>query len=122
MLVGHIQKVPHSSQAVAVCRELVFDALVVSNVWEDGVENSNLGGIVTRDEQPALNHHLKQSNRFHGNALSACIRSADDEHALSAVELNVLGQRLLSRGFVGQLEEGMKGRKQMKPLFFSNLW
>ena len=38
------------------------------------------------------------------------------------MKFDVLRQRFLSSQFVGELKEGVEGRKQMKARLFSNLW
>ena len=45
---------PHPSQAVTVRGQLVFDALVIANVWKDGVKHTDFRGAVARNEQPTL--------------------------------------------------------------------
>ena len=122
MGVGDIQEVPHSPQSVAVRRELIFYALVVANVGEDGAENAHFRSVVARDKQPTLDHHLKQPNGFHCDTLSTCIGPADDQHALLAMKFDVLRQRFLAGQFVGELKEGVEGRQKMKTRLFSDLW
>ncbi len=115
------QEVAHSSKPVAVCGELIFNALVVSDVGKDGVEDANFRGVVARNQQAALCHELKQPNRFHGDAFATRVGAADDEHALPAVQLHVLRQGFLSCVAICLLKQGVVGGEEVKPGLLPNL-
>ena len=119
--VGDVQEVSHSSQSVAVGGKLVLDALVVANVRQDRSEDAHFRRAVTRNEQPTLDHHLKEPHRFHGDAFSTGVGPADDQHALLSVKLHVLRKGLLACDFVGLLQERVVRGKQMEARLFPNL-
>ena len=95
---------------------------MVSDIWEYRVENADFRGVVARDEQATLNHHLQQPNGLHGDAFSSRVGAADDEHPLLAMQFHVLRMGLLAGQTVGHLQQGVVGRQQMKSGFLPNLW
>ena len=111
----------HSSQAVTVCGKLVFNALVITYVWKYCVEDADFRGVVARDKKAALNHHLQQPHRLHGDAFAPRVGAADDEHSLLAMQFHMLRMRLLASQPVGHLQQGVVGRQQVKSGFLPNL-
>ena len=100
---------------------MILNALVVSDVGQNLLEEAHGAVRVDRDEQPALNHGLDEPHHFQGNGLSPGIGPADDEHAPGRMEGQVLrldGQALAA---VGQQEQGVMGLEQFNAQFLDNV-
>ena len=69
------EKTPHILEPVAVSAELVLNGLVVADVGEHLVKNTQAASLMNRDEYSALQHDLQQTYCFQCDALSTGIGS-----------------------------------------------
>ena len=79
----------------AVGAQVVVDALFVADIDEDFLENACPRAVRHRNGKAALKHVLQQSDGLQADTLSACIRTADDEDVLLAVEHDAERHNLL---------------------------
>ena len=69
---------------------MVFNALIVANIREDGPETAHLAVGVGGDEQPALQHHLKQAYRLERDGFPAGVGTGNNQHAFLSLQLQRL--------------------------------
>ena len=86
----------HVHEVRTVGREVVIDALLVTDVDEDALEDTHARGFAQGYGQSALHHVLQQPDGLQTYRLATRIGSADDEDALLAVKGDVEGHHLAS--------------------------
>ena len=94
----------HILQVGGIGTEVILNRLLVTDINEDVVEDTKLGGLATGNEQPALQHILYQTNGFQAYRLATGIGSGDNEDMSLVVEVDIEGHNLT---FVAEEEQGM---------------
>ena len=88
------QHMLHVEQMRRVGTQVVVDGLFVTDVDEYAVEYRKFGIFEYRHRKTALEHVLQQPHGLETYRLASGIRTRNDEHAASAVELQVEGYHL----------------------------
>ena len=59
--------------------QALLDALLIADVHEEFVEDTDLTALIRRDEEAALCHCTKQTCRFQCDSLAAGVGAGNDE-------------------------------------------
>ena len=70
----------HIEQVGRVGGEVVFDALLVANVYHYVTEGATGATVAHWDGESTLQHILQQSDGLQANGFTSCIRTRDDEN------------------------------------------
>ena len=79
----------HVGQVRRIGTKIVLDALFVTDINEDTAEDTCMAPFMQRNQHPALEHVLQESDSLQAHRLTTGIRTGDNEDALLAVQLDV---------------------------------
>ena len=75
--------------------QALLDALLIADVHEEFVEDTDLTALIRRDEEAALCHRAKQTGRFQSDGLTAGVGAGDDERIIFPAQRNIDRNALL---------------------------
>ena len=102
-----LQQVLHFGQLGRIRRELVFDALGVANVHQNLVHPPQGAGGVRRNQQPALQHQLKEAQGFQSQRLAPRVGAGYDHQSVGVSQGQVQGNHGLSALCLHRPEHGI---------------
>ena len=77
--VGGLNHLLHIEKVGGVGREVILNALLVADVYHDGVEDTHRAVLLHRYAEATLHHVLQQTDRLKTNRFTAGIRAGDNE-------------------------------------------
>ena len=88
-IVAMRQEMLHVAQVGGICRQVIFNRLVIAYVDEDAFENPDMGIFIYGGQHAALGHVLHYAYGFKAYGLATCVRAGNNQYAVVAVEGNV---------------------------------
>ena len=76
----------HIPQMGRICREVIFYRLLITYINKDLIEDADMGIIIERREESALEHILDNGDGFEAHRLTAGIRAGDNQDTAVMVE------------------------------------
>ena len=107
--VGLAHHLLHVHQVTRVGREVVLDALLVADVYQDVMEKSAGASVADRYGQTALEHVLQQSGGLQTDRLTTCVRTRDDQDALLLSQRDLQRHHLLALLLQRELQQWVDG-------------
>ena len=99
---------------------MVFNALIITNIRQDGPKTAHLAVGVGGDEQPALQHDLQQAYRLERNGFSAGVGAGNNQHAFFALQLQRLRLGVQSAGCILHGEQRVVCLDEVKVFVLAN--
>ena len=94
-------KLLHIRKVRTVCTQVVLDALLITDVDQNVVEDSHLTVGMHRHKHSALRHILDQSDTLQADTLTSGIRAGNKQYSVVFVEMDVERNNLLARRLMG---------------------